>query len=118
MSANKRQPSAAKSGAPKKPATEDDVNQKAIINQIQYTQSSKCTNPAAKEQGRLLAEAWNGIQKHQNPQMTNEFVKRFFDTRKSKDFTWMKSFSEKFLHKETENTGMKENYMTPCRAQS
>ena len=83
-------------------------NKKQLSGYFGYVLSDKCKDEAAKETALSMKKEYDGL----DTTMATAFAQKFMDTRKSKDFSWHKSFSESFATQKEEAHGVKENHLT------
>ena len=104
MAPQKRPASAAASAA-----EQNTQNKKQLAMFIQYNGSDRCKNEASKADAAALMTEYQKCRGG----MADKFAQKFMDTKKSKDFTWIKSFTESFSASKEEDCNIKENYLTP-----
>ena len=103
--ASKKRPAVAATSA----AEQNTSNKKQLSNFIQYGGSDRCKNGEAKATATALMTEYQKC----SGGMADKFAQKFMDTKKSKDFTWIKSFTESFSASKEEDCNIKENYLTP-----
>jgi len=103
--ASKKRPASAATSA----AQQNTNNKKHLSMFIQYNGSDKCKSESAKADATALMTEYQKCRGG----MADKFAQKFMDTKKSKDFTWIKSFTESFSAAKEEDCNIKENYLTP-----
>ena len=98
--------------AKKRKATQDpdDAANLAVNNFIYYGTGQHCHNPKVQEQAALIKEEY---EEANVANCGDAFAKKFLEKKKSKDFTWVKGYSEAYTVTEDESSKVGENYMTP-----
>ena len=84
-------------------------NKRQLTTYLGYQLSEKCKTGSAKDQAKSMQKTYESL----DGEMANKFAQKFMDTRKSKDFTWHKTFNETFTSNREEDHKIKENYLTP-----
>ena len=84
------------------------VAQRSLRNYITYNKKSK--DPVTKKTVQALEQQYQKLKKDQ--QMAAKFALRFMETKRTKDFSWVKNFKETFRAERDEKTSMNEAYMT------
>ena len=98
--------------APKKRRREqgdsEAVAQQSLRNYITYNKKSK--DGFTKDTVQALEEQYKKVKG--DHQMAAKFALRFMETKKTKDFSWVKNFKETYRADKDEKTSMNEAYMT------
>ena len=105
--------------APKKPRLQQadaevgeqgevEVAQQSLRNYITYNKNSK--DIFTKKMTQALQQQYKSVKG--DPQMAAKFALRFMETKKTKDFSWVKNFKETYRADKEEKTSKNEAYMT------